>query len=289
MDWLTVLQTLVNALVASAVYAAIAVGLALCFGIMRMANFAHGELFMLGAYVVYTVYAIAGLPYPLAVLGAGVIVGFVGLLVERSIFRPTKGNVLAGFMATAGLALILQVVVGELWGVGIMREIPTPYMGALSIFGAAVGWQRVLVVPSAFAMVALLWLFLKRARLGQGLRACAQDAEAAALQGVSITRMSALAMVIAGLFAGVAGALMAPIHPVTPYMGHAVILMAFIVVVVGGMASIEGTILAAVLLGFVHTIFSTIFDSVVATMIGVVVMVIVLVAMPKGLLGRAKA
>lgn len=289
MSWATFVQTLANSVVASSMYASIAVGLALCFGVMRMANFAHGEFFMLGAYVVYVLYSLMGLPYPLVVLLAVFFVGFFGLIVEQAIFRPTKGNVLAGFMATAGLALILQVIVGELWGFALMRTIPTPYEGTASILGAQVGWQRVIVVPAAFGMVGLLWLFLHRTRLGKGLRACAQDPEAAELQGISVTHMGALAMTMAGALAGFSGALMAPIHAVTPYMGHAVILTAFIVVVVGGMASVEGAILAAILFGFVHTFAATLFDSVVASMIGVIVMIIVLVAMPKGLMGREKA
>jgi branched-chain amino acid transport system permease protein len=196
---------------------------------------------------------------------------------------------MAGFMATAGLALILQVVVGQTWGVAMMRYIPTPYPGAATFAGAAIGWQRLLVVPAAVAMVVGLWFFLHRVKLGKGLRACAQDPEAAALQGISINRMTALAMLISGGFAGVAGALMAPVHAVTPFMGHAVILTAFIVVIVGGMASIEGAVLAAVLLGIIHTFVTTIFDAVVSTMVGVAFMVIVLVLKPSGLLGRVKA
>jgi branched-chain amino acid transport system permease protein len=170
-----------------------------------------------------------------------------------------------------------------------MRYIPTPYMGAANIAGAQIGWQRLIVVPAAFSMVAALWLFLHKVRLGKALRACAQDPEAATLQGISLNKMTALAMGIAGGFAGVAGAFMAPIHAVTPYMGHAVILTAFIVVIVGGMASIEGAVLAAVLFGFIHTFVTTLFDAVVASMVGVAVMVIVLVAKPTGLLGRVKA
>ena len=139
MDLSMFVQTVANSTVASAIYASVAVGLALCFGVMQMANFAHGEFFMLGAYVVYVLYALAGLPYPLAVLAAMLIVGFIGLLVERFIFHPTRGNVLAGFMATAGLAFILQVLVGQIWGVGLMRNIPTPYMGAATILGAQIG------------------------------------------------------------------------------------------------------------------------------------------------------
>lgn len=289
MNTATLIQTIANSIVASGIYATVAVGLALAFGVMQMANYAHGEFFMVGAYVVYILYALGGVPFPLAVVAAFFIVAAIGLMTERFIFRPTRQNVLAGFMATAGLSFILQVLVGQIWGVGLMRYIPTPYMGAANIAGAQIGWQRLLVIPAAFGMIAALWLFLHRVRLGKGLRACAQDPEAAALQGISINKMTALAMGIAGAFAGLAGALMAPIHAVTPYMGHAVILTAFIVVIVGGMASIEGAVLAAILFGFIHTFVTTLSDAVVSEMVGVGVMVIVLVAKPSGLLGRVKA
>jgi branched-chain amino acid transport system permease protein len=289
MDMATFVQSIANSLVASSIYATVAVGLALGFGVMQMANFAHGEFFMVGAYVVYILYALGGVPFPIAVVAAFFIVGVIGLMTERAIFRPTRENVLAGFMATCGLSMILQVLVGQIWGVGLMRYIPTPYMGAANIMGAQIGLQRLLVIPGAFGMVVGLWLFLHRVRWGKALRACAQDPEAAALQGISINKMTALAMGIAGGYAGLAGALMAPVHAVTPYMGHAVILMAFIVVIVGGMASIEGAVLASILFGFIHTFVTTMFDAIVAEMVGVGVMVIVLVTKPTGLLGRVKA
>ncbi len=289
MDGATLIQTIANSVVAGSINAAVAVGLALGFGVMKMANFAHGEFFMAGAYTVYVLYAMTGLPFPMAVLAAMFVVAFIGILTERFIFRPTRGNVLAGFMATAGLAFILQVVVGQTWGVAYMRYIPTPYQGAAEIAGAAIGWQRMVVIPATFGMVVLLWLFLRHFRLGKALRACAQDPETASLQGISINKMAALSMGIAGGLAGLAGGLMAPIHAVTPFMGHAVILTAFIIVVVGGMASIEGAVLAAVLLGFIHTFVTTIFDAVVANMADVAFMVVVLVLKPTGLLGRVKA
>lgn len=287
MNTAILVQTIANAIVASGIYAAVAVGLALGFGVMQMANFAHGEFFMVGAYVVYVLYALGGLPFPVAVIAAFFIVGTLGVVTERAIFKPTRGNVLAGFMATAGLTLVLQVLVGQIWGVGLMRYIPTPFMETANIMGAKIGLQRILVIPGAFAMVAALWIFLRKARLGKALRACAQDPEAASLQGISIDKMTILAMAIAGGFAGVAGALMSPIHAVTPYMGHSVIITAFIVVIVGGMESIEGAMLAAVILGFIHTFATTFFDAVIGTMAGVGVMVIVLVIKPKGLMGRA--
>jgi len=289
MDLPTLIQTIANSIVAGSIYAVIAVGLAMAFGVMKMANFAHGEFFMAGAYVVYVFYALMGWPFPAAVLMAIPIVGAMGIATERLIFLPTRENVLAGFMATAGLAFILQVLVGQTWGVGLMRSVPTPYMGAMDVVGAKIGWQRVLVIPSAVAMLTALWFFLYRVKAGKALRACAQDAETARLQGININRMTMLAMAISGASAGLAGALMAPIHPVTPYMGHGVILTAFIVVVMGGMESIAGAVLAAILLGFVHTFVTTLSDAVTAQMVGVACMALVLVVRPQGLLGRVKA
>src|SRR3990172_11678644 len=110
-------------------------------GVMKMANFAHGEFFMVGAYVVYIFYALGGVPFWAAVLLAFPIVALFGVATERLIFRPTRGNVLAGFMATAGLAFILQVLVGQLWGVGLMRSIPTPYMDIIELGPVRIGWE----------------------------------------------------------------------------------------------------------------------------------------------------
>lgn len=286
MDAGTLIQTLANSVVLASIYALMAVGLALAFGVMKMANFAHGEFFMVGAYTVYVLYALGGWPFWVAVLLAMPIVAALGVATERLVFRPTRKNILAGFMATVGLGFILQVAVGRIWGVGLMKQLPTPYMGAADIADAHIGWQRLFVIPCAFAMLIALRYFLYRVKLGKALRACAQDPEIAALQGININRMTALAMALAGASAGLAGALMAPIHAVTPYMGHGVILIAFVVVVVGGMASIEGAILAAVLLGFIHTFVTTLADSLIATMVGVGFMAITLIVRPAGLLGR---
>ncbi len=284
----TFIQSFANALVLGSIYAMVAVGLALAFGVMQMANFAHGELFMAGAYVVYVLYSLAGLPFFIAVIAAFPIVALLGVLLERAIFRPTRGNVLAGFMATAGASFIFQVLVGQQWGVGLMRSVPVPYKGSAEILGAAVSWQRLAIIPATIIMVGGLWFFLKKIKAGKALRACAQDTEAAVLQGISINKMTMLAMFLSGGFAGVGGALMAPIIPVTPYMGHVYAITAFIVVIVGGMASIEGAVLAAFILGFIHTFVSTLYDSVTATMVGVLFMAIVLIVKPTGLLGNVK-
>ena len=286
MDFATALQTAANAGAVSCMYAMIAVGLSLAFGVMQMANYAHGEFFMAGAYTVYAMYALGGMPYWAAIAAGAGIVCCLGLAVERGIFRPTRGNVLAGFMAAAGLAFIIQVFCGEVYGWGLMRYIPKPYMIPFDIAGASVDFTRILIIPFAIVGIGGLIFFMRRFRLGRALRAVAQDPEAASLQGISINKMTAMAMGIAGALAGLAGGLMSTIYAVTPVLGHQVILPAFIVVIVGGMGSVEGAVLAATLFGFTHTFVTTIFDAVTANMVVVAMMAVVLIIRPQGLLGR---
>ena len=288
MDSATLVQTLLNSVVTASVYALVAVGLAMAFGVMKMANFAHGEFFMVGSYTVYVLYQLGGFNFWVAVALSMPIVALLGVATERLIFRQTGINILAGFMATVGLGFVLQVAAGRIWGVGMMKRIDTPYMGAAEIGDAHVGWQRLIVIPCAIAMLIALRFFLYNTKLGKALRACAQEPETAALMGINIRTMTMLAMALAGASAGLAGALMAPIQAITPYMGHGIVLIAFVVVVVGGTASIEGAVLAAVILGFIHTFVTTLTDSLIGTMVGVGFMALTLVIRPQGLLGREK-
>jgi branched-chain amino acid transport system permease protein len=194
--------------------------------------------------------------------------------------------VVGGFIATAGLMFVFEVFVGEVWGWGHMRTIPSPYMHPFKIMGASVSFQRVLVIPFAIACIGGLMIFMRWFRLGRALRAVAQDPEAASLQGVNINRMTALAMAIAGALAGIAGGLMSTIYAVTPALGGHLILPALIVVIVGGLGSVGGVTLAAIIMGFVMTFVTTLVDGVTALMVSVAVMALVLPIRPQGLMGH---
>ncbi len=267
----------------------IAVGLTLAFGVMQMANVAHGHFFMAGAYTVYALYALGGVPYWASIAAAVGIVAVIGLAVERGIFRPVRGDVVAGFIATAGLMFIFEVFCGEVWGWGLMRYIPKPFMYGFPILGARVDFARILIIPFAVAAIGGLLFFMRRVKLGQALRAVAQDPDTAAIQGISINKITALAMGIAGALAGLAGGLMSTIYAVTPELGHSVILPALIVVVVGGLGSVEGTILASIIFGFTLTFITTMVDAVAAMMVLVTLMAVVLARRPQGLMGRVIA
>jgi branched-chain amino acid transport system permease protein len=281
------LQTSVNALYAASYMALIAVGLVLIFGVMGVINFAHGELYMLGAYSVVYIYADEKLPFFLAVAAGLVFVGLVGLVMERGLFRPLRDNPLGGLIASIGFLLILQTL--AVLGFGVrMEHIPPSTQQTLTVLGVEgviLPVQRLYVIVATIVLLGGLWLFLRRSRFGVALRACAQDKEAAALQGISMIQMARMAMFIGAALAGVAGALTAPLVRTYPFMGHSVIVTAFIIIIVGGIGSLEGAILAAVLYALVNTFVTTFVDGVVADIVGLLLMLLVLVIRPTGLFG----
>jgi branched-chain amino acid transport system permease protein len=279
------LQTIVNATYAASYMALIAVGLVLIFGVMGVINFAHGELYMAGAYTVVALYAEFGMPFFVAVAIGLMFVGLLGLIMEYGLFRPLRDNPLGGLIASIGFLLILQTV--AVLGFGVhMEHVPPPTQEKIVFAdGVVLTYQRLYVIVATVVLLTALWLFLRKSKFGWALRACAQDREAAALQGMSINHTARLAMFIGAALAGVAGALTAPLVSPTPFMGHSVIVTAFIIIIVGGIGSLEGAVLAAILYGFVHTFVTTIYDGTLANIVGLLLMLIVLIVRPTGLFG----
>src|SRR6056297_2797097 len=280
-------QTSLNAVYAASYISLVAVGLVLIFGVMGVINFAHGELFMAGAYAVVTVYADMHMPFLVAVAVGLAFVGLLGLLMERALFRPLRDNPLGGLVASIGFLMILQALATMVYGVR-MEHIPPPTQEVI-VFSDKVRLPvaRLYVVVAAIVLLTALWYFLKRTRFGWALRASAQDPEAAELQGISINQTARIAMFIGAGLAGVAGALTAPLVSVNPHMGHSVIVTAFIVIIVGGVGSLEGAVVASVAYALVHTFVTTFYDGVIADIVGLSLMLLVLIIKPTGLFGSA--
>lgn len=280
-------QTGLNAIYAASYMSLVAVGLVLIFGVMGVINFAHGELFMLGAYTVVALYADMELPFLVAVAAGLVFVGVVGLGMERTMFRPLRDNPLGGLVASIGFLMVLQAL--AVMGFGVRMEHVPPVTQEVIIFSDKVrlALPRLFVIIAAIVLLTSLWLFLTRTRFGWALRASAQDPEAAALQGISINQTARIAMFIGAGLAGIAGALTAPLVSVNPHMGHSVIVTAFIVIIVGGVGSLEGAVVAAVAYAFVHTFVTTFWDGVIADIVGLSLMLVVLIIKPTGLFGTA--
>ena len=243
------IQTVVNGIIQSGFYALAAIGLVLVFGVMRVVNFAHGELVMIGAYTVWYVHAQNHVPYLLTVVLAIVLVAGIGLLMERFLFRPMVNDPLGGLICSIGVLFILQVIASFLGGEGPSKQVPPPFEGTMIIQDSIrIPYQRLFSITVSIAALVVLWYFLTRTRLGWALRAVSQDREAAALQGISSVRISMIAIGVGAAMAGLAGALIAPLTNINPHMGHNVIITAFIVTIVGGIGSLPGAIIASVVL-----------------------------------------
>ena len=282
------LQTSLNALYSASYISLIAVGLVLIFGVMGVINIAHGELCMAGAYAIVALYADFQLPFLLAVAMGLVFVGLLGLGMERALFRPLRDNPLGGLVASIGFLMVLQAL--AVMGFGVRMEHIPPVTQEVIVFSEKVRLPvaRLYVIVAAVVVLSALWYFLKRTRFGWALRASAQDPEAAALQGISITQTARIAMFIGAAMADLAGALTAPLVSVNPFMGHSVITTAFIVIIVGGVGSLVGAVVASVAYAVVHTFVTTFFDGVIADITGLALMLVVLILLPTGLFGRAE-
>lgn len=281
-----VLQSIINGLIQGGFFALFAVGLVLIFGVMGVVNFAHGELVMVGAYTIWLVHAQHGLGYIPTLVLAIVVVTAIGLLMERFLFRPTSNDPLAGLICSIGVLFILQVVATLVGGEGPSKQVPPPFHGTLVLFDfLRIPYQRLFGLGISVLALGALWYFLTRTRLGWALRAVALDREAAALQGISITRISVIAIGVGAGLAGLAGGLMAPLTNINPHMGHNVIVTAFIVTIVGGVGSLSGAVYAAVIYALFHTFVTVYFGGTVATICGLVLMVVVLIIRPTGIKG----
>lgn len=283
-------QLVINFLTLSAYYSLFSVGLALIFGVMKIVNFAHGEFFMLGGYSIWLLLvAFSGLPLWLIFIAALIVgpifVAIVGVVVEWLIFEPTKDDTFAGFMASLGLSYVLQAVVALSLGV-VSKSLPIVVPGQIEIAGGAFTYQRLLVVVAAIVLMFCLWYFLGRTRHGRAVRAASQNRSAALLQGINLRHTAMLTMAIGAALAGVAGVLMASVINIGPYMGLEAIWKAFIVVIVGGLGSIPGAILAALLFGFIDSAASIFGFGQYIVMIDTIIMLVILAFFPRGLLGR---
>ncbi len=281
------IQTIVNGFIQSGFYALAAIGFVLVFGVMRVVNFAHGELVMIGAYTVWLMHAQNEVPYLVTVVLAILIVAGIGLLMERFLFRPMVDNPLGGLICSIGVLFVLQVIATYVGGEGPSKQVPPPYEGTLIIMDVIrIPYQRLFSIAVSISALAILWYFLTRTKLGWALRAVSLDREAATLQGISAIKISAVAIGVGAALAGLAGALIAPLTNINPHMGHNVIITAFIVTIVGGIGSLPGAVIASVLYALFHTFITTYFSGTIATISGLLIMVLVLIIRPTGIMGH---
>ncbi|HEX2442114.1 MAG TPA: branched-chain amino acid ABC transporter permease [Methylomirabilota bacterium] len=274
-------------LVLGGIVVLLAIGLTLIFGLMTVVNFAHGSLYMLGAYLGFFLLGLTG-NFWLSLVIAPVMVFVLGLVIERLLVRPLYGrSVDDPLLLTFGLSLVMVEGVRIVWGkIGLTLDPPRALAGAVDLGFMTFPRYRLFVIVITVIVLVALWLFLERTDVGLIIRAGSRDPLMVRALGLDLGRVWLLVFGIGAGLAGLAGILAAPMRPVYPEMGITMVIESFVVVVVGGMGSLLGAVVAGILIGEVVSL-TTFFAPKLSEIMVFVVMAVVLLVRPSGLFGEA--
>ncbi|HUJ69854.1 MAG TPA: branched-chain amino acid ABC transporter permease [Syntrophorhabdales bacterium] len=278
-------QGIFNGLASGLIYILVALGLTLLFSILGILNFAHGEIYMLGAYVVYYACVAAHINFFLSLLLSAFALGILGILLERFVFRRIRGDMEPAVLAAIGLTVLLQTVAVIAFGT-YLKYIPSIFPGILKLGGLRLSKDRLLVMGIALVFTTALLLVINKTKIGKAMLAISHDAEAAALQGINVNRISALTMGIGCALAAVAGGLMGSLLQLAPYMGTFAMTKGIAVIILGGIGSVPGAVIGGFILGLVDGLAPLFTSGTIAAIIGFSVIVLILLIKPKGLLGH---
>ena len=282
----TFLELLIYGAVQSSVYAMLAIGFSLIFGVAGVVNLSHTAFFMVGAYLIYTFASLLGLSLPIALFLAVVLTGIVGVLVQHFCIRPLIKSEYSVMIITVALAMFFQEVMLSTFG-PVDRNIPNFYEATYKLFGLVmIDAQRLLTLIVAIILIACLWLFIKHTKFGRAMQAVAQDMEGAVFMGINPNKVHLQVIFISACLAAVAGAFIVPTLGARPHMWEHPLVKVFICVVLGGLGSFEGTILAAIIIGFTEVIVAFTLSAYLGELVAVSIILFVLCVRPTGLMGR---
>lgn len=267
-------------------YALIAIGLTLIFGIMRIIQYAHGEFYMLGAYVLYYWSAVMKWPYWLGILASAVTIFILGAVLQLLLFRPLHGkNILYSLAVSMGLIFIISS--GGLLTFGtVVKGIPSIVTGGTFVFGAFYTYERMVISIFSATLILGLWFFLQKTTTGMAMRAVSEDAEVSSLQGINTRRIHWIAFGLGSALSAVAGCLMGTLLSIVPSMGFIATMKAFMIVIMGGLGSVPGALIGGLIIGFIDSFLTTLISADVAYIIGFVTIFVILVFKPAGLFGQ---
>lgn len=287
---MAVLQYLINGLSIGSIYAIIALGYTMVYGIAKMLNFAHGDVIMVGAYISYCVMIYMDMPPVVAILAAIVVCTVLGVLIEALAYRPLRGTSSLAVLITAiGVSYFLQNAAQLIWGVAQKTYSSVVAMESIHLFDGKIlitGEVIVTIITSAVVMVCLT-LFTSKTRMGKAMRAVSEDRDAAQLMGINVNRTIAVTFAIGSALAAIAGVLLCSASPaLKPTTGSMPGIRAFTAAVFGGIGSIPGAMLGGILLGVIEELCKGLISTQFSDAIVFGVLIIVLLVKPTGLLGK---
>jgi branched-chain amino acid transport system permease protein len=264
--------------------ALIALGLNMIFGLLHIINMAHGALYMLGAVVAWYLIEVTG-SFWIALIIAPLCVGLIGLIIERGLIRTIEDKPITTIICTFGVMLAIQHLVLIIFG-GSPRRISPPVAYRFQIFDLQYPLMRIMIALISIAMMIGLWIFLRKTKYGLWMRAVVQDREMAVGLGIPVNKVYMWTFVLGSALAAFSGILAAPIVSVEFMMGREVLIMAFIIVIVGGMGNLEGSVIAAIMISLIQGIGSLFVAPSIATVFALAFMILVLLIRPQGLFGE---
>jgi branched-chain amino acid transport system permease protein len=246
---------------------------------------AQGEIYMIGAYGVFSLTVHLGLNYYLAFIISVLFVGGIGILLERVFFRPVRGQPERALIISIGLILVLQNIVLSIAG-GNPHSYYSPFSGVLKIAGVSVSFDRVVIVIVGVILLLALFFFIRLTKTGQAMLAISQDREGSALQGINIDRLSAIAMFLGCAMAAIAGALIGALFSITPTMGSFALMKGIAVIVLGGLGSIPGAVVGGLIIGMIDGIMPVLTTPYLSNLIGFAAIIIIMIFRPQGIWGH---
>jgi len=283
-----VLQTLLSGLLIGLVYALVAVGLTMIFGVMDIVNFAHGEFLMFGMYASFWLFSLYKLDPIFTLPFTALSLFALGAAVYQTVIRRIiHASMLSQIFTTFGLMILFRGIAQFLWKPDFRSIESSLVSGAVRLGALRFGLPQIVAGAGAILATALIWWFLDRTRLGVALEATAADREAAQLMGIPVQRMFTIAWGIGAACAGIAGALLSTFYPVFPEVGANFILIAFVVVALGGFGSVTGAFLAGIIVGLVEVVGGFLIGPQLKLALVLLLYLLVVLLRPQGLLGRA--
>jgi branched-chain amino acid transport system permease protein len=270
-----------------AVYALLSLGFSLSYGVARILNLAHGSFYMIGGYAYYVFLTLSGVNSVESLVLAVALTFLLGIALYLGLVRPVRSAPVRVLLITLSAAIVVQEVVSLSFG---DRGVGAPFIigGISSPLGVVVENQRILAAVVSLAMFLGVWLLIRITKLGRAVRAVAQDAEAASLMGINDTRISLITLGLSGATAGLAGALLGPLTGISPDAWLNATVVAFAVVILGGLGSIPGTFLAAFLVSYSQIVVAFEISSSYEIIVPLAVIAVAVLVRPKGLLGKVE-
>ena len=280
-----VIEIAINAILLSSMYILAASGFALVLSIMGVLNFAHGALYMVGGYVCYQLAIEYSINLYVSLILAAGIMAFFGILLERFCFRPFYGDFFSSVIMSIALIFILQTTINLTVGVHV-RSLPAFVPGMFKMGGIAVSMERLFTAGVGVSLLCCLVLFIRKTKIGMQMLAVSQNADGAALQGIRIHRVAAIAMALGCAMAAIAGSLMGALFDLNTFMGDLILVKAIQVVILSGIGSIGGILIGGLIIGSLDSVLPLYTTPAITQTVGLTIIIVILLIRPQGLFGR---